>query len=532
MAEEYDVVVIGGGHNGLTCAAYLAKAGQKVIVLEQYHVVGGGAITEEITLPGFKHNTHSQQHNFIFSGPVFDQLELTKFGCKYIFPMGPLYAAVFSDGGSIVMYQDLELTCKQIERYSKRDAKAYRDFCEQFKGIRDIMNAMMFVPPANYSELFMLLEQSEEGRDLLRIMLCSCKQVVNDFFESEELKVLLLWRACQGGNPQDMRGTGLLIPEIATVYHSSRPGGLAEGGSHALALAMARAVEAYGGVIRTNAWVDRVVVENGTATAVELRDGTRIRAKKAIASSAGAPQTLLELVGEEYLNDRIARRAKQFHWEEQVLCTPHLALNELPHWKAAETNPDVDKCWNQAFGCDTVLELQTQFCDIYERRLPRRPGGLVCTASLHDPSQVPPGKAATFYWQFTCYDINGNAENWDDEGFKREVLETWVENWSKYAVNLTKDNILAKYLYTPRDIERHNPAMRKGSIVGGEWGLEQLFAFRPFAGAADFRVPDVQNLYLCGSTEHPLGSITGGPGYNAANAIADDLKIKKWWDHK
>lgn len=532
MAEEFDVVIIGAGHNSLVCGGYMAKAGLKVGVFEQYKLVGGGAMTEEITVPGWKHNNHSQQHNRIHAGPVIQDLDLyTRHGLKYIVAGGALYACVFSDGGSIVMYDDLDLTCKQIEKYSKRDAKAYREFVEEYRGIDDIMSMLMFVPAPAYWTLFQPLEESHEGRALLRLILSSQLEVVNDRFESDELRVMMMWMSAQGGVPADTKGTGVLVPEIATRAHT-RPWAIAEGGSISLALALTRCIEAHGGVVRTSCSVDRVIVENGVATGVELRDGTTVKARKAIISAAGAAQTVLNLVGDEYVPDWVAKYAREFRWEEQVLCTPHFALKSAPHWKAAETNPDVDKCWQVGFGADTVAQQLTQFEDLRANRVPSNPGGLALIPTIQDPTQAPPGCHSPFYWQFTCYNVNGNAENWDSEDFKAEIMASWQANWQKHMVNLTDDNIAGKALYTPRDIERHNPSFRKASIVGGDLGLAQMFAFRPWPGMSDYSVTGVEQLYLCQASSHPHGAITGAVGYNLANKLAEDLKIKKWWGEK
>jgi phytoene dehydrogenase-like protein len=518
--EEYDVVIIGGGHNGLTCAGYLAKSGLKVIVLERRHLIGGGAMTEEgfCGVPGFKHNTHSQMHGWIHSGPVPKDLEIEKYGCKYIFP-DYQYGAVFSDGKSLVLHRNVEETCRNISRFSKRDAKTYRETYEEFKGLHELIMTTFFSPPIPYSKLFSMMEGTVGGLNLLRIVLSSCKQVICDFFENEYVRTWLLWLATQAENPQDTRGTGLMAPTVWVSSHD-KPWGIAVGGSRSLAEALKRFVEAHGGEVRLNSHVEKIIIENKAAVGVELTNNERVMAKKAVISATGAPQTHLELVGEEHFEPRIVERLKNWVWAEIMLATPHLALNEAIRWRAGETNPDINKCWLVGFGADSVEQLQTQFDDIKERRLPRNPGGLTCLPTLYDHTQAPEGKYTAFYWQFSVYDLYGDPNNWDR--MRDGILDKWVSVWSKYALNLTSENILGKALYSPLDVERTTISMRHGGVIGGAPILEQLYIFRPYPEAANYKVPNIENLYLAGSSSPPMGRIIGAPGYNAAIRVAED----------
>jgi phytoene dehydrogenase-like protein len=525
MDQDYDFILIGGGHNGLTCAGYLAKAGERVIVLERRHNIGGGACTEEVTLPGFRHNLHSQMHAWIWAGPVYSDLELDKYGSKYVFPEAQI-GMVFKDGRSIILYRDLDATCKQIEKFSKKDAKTYKEQYYKYKDIKEILIGTIFNPPAPPTTLYSPLEGTEDGLDFLKAVISSPKVIMDELFESEELKTLLLLMTTQAGNPSDIMGTGYLYITIVPLFHT-KPWGISVGGSRMVAEAMAKMIEAHGGKVLKNSHVSRILVENGMAKGVELEDGSRFMARKAVVSNTEPQQTLLKLVGEEHLSKEFARKVKNFRWDEIVLFTPHLALNEPPKWKGYEKNPDILKCPAVGFGIEDSYELQLQFNDIREGNLPRVIGGLSITPTISDPTQAPPGKHTAFLWQYTTYNLRDEgAKRWDD--IKEEFADKVIEVWREYAPNITKDNILGRYVDTPLEIERRTISMVHGSMMLGEMTPDQLNYFRPFPGWSQYRMP-VKNLYLCGGSTHPCGGITGACGYNAVNIIADDFGIKKWW---
>jgi len=187
MAEKYDLIVVGGGHNGLACAAYLAKAGLKAIVLERRNLIGGGVMTEEHELPGFKHNTHSAMHEWIFAGPVYYDLELKKYGSLYKFAPG--LAHVFEDGSSLILYRDIDKTCKQIEKFSKKDAKVYKEMVSTFYEYFELLcTTWVFNPPMPPSKFAALLEGTDSGRNILRMMYSHPLHIIKQLFENEKVK--------------------------------------------------------------------------------------------------------------------------------------------------------------------------------------------------------------------------------------------------------------------------------------------------------------------------------------------------------
>ncbi|MFN2544997.1 MAG: phytoene desaturase family protein [Actinomycetota bacterium] len=517
MADlSYDVAVVGAGHNGLTLACYLQRAGLRVGVFELAEHVGGGASTEEVTLPGFRHNLHSMLHYWISYGPTFRELDLPAHGVTYVYPEAQ-YALVFRDGRSLVLYKDLERTCAQIAAFSKRDADAYRDLYRRFESMLPMLMEASFVPPMPPSTAPRFLEQSIEGLEMLRMQQSSPKTLLEETFESDEVKAWIGLMVAQGGHPYDVEGASFMVIGSFAGVHLW-PFGLCVGGSRELAEGMARAFREGGGEIHASAPVQRIVVEDGRAAGLELADGRTVEATRAVASNVEVRPTMLDLVGESRLDPDFARKVKRYKSDAIVLFTPHLALNEAPRY--AVENRDVDECFAVGWGVESTEDLESQFEDARMRRFPSRPGGMSFSPSVLDPSQAPPGKHTAFVWQLTSYHLP-----WDEE--KRAFGDRLMDEWRDYAPNLTPDNILSRFDYSPRDIERSNPSMVEGGAVHGDITPDQMGPFRPIPGF-NYRMP-IDGLYLCGGSTHPMGGIIGACGRNAATVLADDLGIERWW---
>jgi phytoene dehydrogenase-like protein len=527
MPEEYDVVFIGAGHNGLTCASYLAKAGLKVILFERRHNIGGGAFTEEVTLPGFKHNCHSQFHGWIKAGPVFDDLELDKYGVKYIYPEIQ-WSIVFRDGRAMLFYQDVDKTCKAIEKFSIKDAKTYKEMNKKWGYLRDVFVSAFYAPPLPLSQQYAPFEGTEEGLELLRIIQSSPLSVCNELFESEEIKTWIMGMTTQIANPQNMFGTGVYIPVMFSLMHT-KPWGICIGGSRNLAEGMARFLEDHGGKIVKNTHVSKIIIEGDRATGVQLEDGTEVKAKKAVVSNTHPIMTFIDMIGEDRLDPELVKKVKRFKGDDVCLFGVYLALNDPPDWKAKEKHPEIMQSFGVWFGHENTRELATQFSDIEEGELPRMPGGIVACPTIFDPTQAPPGKHTIYSLQFTAYELKGGSKRWDE--VKKEVGDRFLDVWNDYAPNIssTHPNVLGRFYYSPLDIEREIVSMYKGSMMLGATSPDQMGIFRPFPNIKPYRAPDIEGLYMCGGHNHPMGGITGAPGYNCANAIADDFKIKKWW---
>lgn len=533
MAENYDFIIIGSGPNGLMAGAYLAKAGQKILVLERMDEIGGGCPpAQELTgVPGFKHNRHSIWHVWMPHTPPYTDLEMEKYGCKYYLAGydAPINCQVFRDGRALLFWRDLDRMCKGIEKFSKRDAETWRELSERLKPFKETLLSMFFTPPPKLSQVFAPLEESIEGQHLMCDIISSAENFCDNYFESPQIKAWLQAQAINMGMPPDATLSGTMI--VATGFsQQDTPAGLCIGGSGMVTQAVANCLKDNGGEVRKKCHVERVLIEDGEAKGVILSDGTEIRCNKAVISDSAANITMLKLVGEEYLDDYTLFKAKNFKWCKSALNVLHLALNERPHWKAEANEPDVAKSWIVIQGCDTPREIMTIYNDSKEEKLGRCMGNLTFTPTLFDPSQAPPGKHTFALWFFGSYFLDGDPENWHKRS--DEIMDLALEKIQRdYTTNLDKDNIIARYLYTCYDITLDIINMEYGDQVGGETALEQMFANRPWPGMSDYRTP-IENLYITGMTTHPAGGIHGAPGYNTAGTICEDFDIDKWWEEE
>jgi len=275
---SYDFIVIGAGHNGLACAAYLAKAGATVLVLERSPRVGGGCHTEEVTLPGFKHNVCSVVHTHIPISPVYRDLELERHGVRYVYPEY-LRGTIFPDHKSIVMFREPERTAAELAKFSARDARTYTQLVADYgEFIDSTYLPLMYSPPLPPSVQAAELEKSEEGRTLLQWQASTPVQLLDELFESDEVKVHFLSRMTVLGFAPDQFGQGWIC--LFRILKAEAP--ICVGGSQQLALGLRSAVEAHGGVVRTGAAVKRILMRGNAAVGVALEDGTRAEAAKAV----------------------------------------------------------------------------------------------------------------------------------------------------------------------------------------------------------------------------------------------------------
>jgi phytoene dehydrogenase-like protein len=274
--------------------------------------------------------------------------------------------------------------------------------------------------------------------------------------------------------------------------------------------------------------VERILIDKGRAVAVVLEDGTVIKARKFVASNVNPVETFIKLVGRENLDPRFAELAANFRFSKTTpIFAVNLALNERPKYITEDANPEVAGSFMHIVGLEEYQDLVDLFEDCRAGRLPRKPFMNGATPSYHDPTQAPPGKATAFMWQLMTYSLWGNALNWDKA--RGQWLEKQLATWRRFAPNLDEHNILSIDTTTPLDIERHDRNMYCGDWMVGEYSGDQALENRPFRGWGQYRTP-VDGLYLCGSSCHPGGNITGAPGYNAARVIAESLGLKTWWN--
>jgi len=515
----FDGVIVGAGHNSLTLGAYMARAGLKVCVVEAAPHIGGGCSTADAALPGFRCNLHSNFYIAFSGSPLMRDLELARYGFAYIEP--PVQNGVaMRDGTALTIHKDIEKTCASIARFSRRDAESFRYLNETYAvKMRPFFTSLLYNPPLAPDEIRARLT-GPEGREFLAHAPLDLFQAVDRHFEDQRIRTLfkLLMHVTTGEN---VPGTGLIFPMIlASITHLALP----VAGSASLAHALARVIEAGGGSIRTGSPVREIVVESNRATGVRLADGTRIDAARFVASGIDAPGTLA-LAGGEHFPAEVREKLANWHWGDHSLVTIHLALNEPPAYAAAKFDPDIDRAFNIFFGFDDTDQVVRCFEQCKASEFPDFPMGNGACNTLFDPTYAPQGKHAAFWWPFAPYALPGGPEEWDRR--TPEIAARLLEVWRGYAPNLTDDNVLATFLFTPIDIERGDAAMRRGAVRLGAYVPSQLGINRPHPLLAKNRTP-VEGLYLCGSSCHG-GGANGGPGYNAANAIVADLKLARPW---
>jgi phytoene dehydrogenase-like protein len=527
MAERYDVVVVGGGHNGLACAGYLAKAGKRVLVLEARDVPGGGCATEEVAAPGYRHNFHSNFHGIIHMGPVYRELELERYGARYVWPENQ-FAHVFPDGRAIVCSRSVERTAASIARFSRADAETFRELAHVYReALERAFIPAMFSPPVPPSQELAPLEESRDGLTLLRHFLSSPNHVARDLFESPEVQTWLGFWVAQLAGTGDVFGLGANYPVMLAGSLEPYGWAICVGGSNVLAQAMVRFLEDHGGEIRLGAPVARIEVGAGLARAVELADGTRIDVPGILVSNLDPKHTFLELVGEGELATDFAHACRRWRYDELSMFCLYLALDAPVRWRAAEWDEAVEGCFAVSI-CESLDVLDDNASDCRLGLPPRRPGLFTVHPSLFEPSLCPPGKEAAFCEQIAPYELReGGPEAWEEE--KAEYADTVLERWRDYLVSgLEVEGIVGRYVASPLDIERRMPSMKHGDWNHGEMTQDQLGLFRPFHEYPPYRTA-FENVYLCGSSTHPGGSIGGACGYNAAGAIAQDFGIDAWW---
>jgi phytoene dehydrogenase-like protein len=505
VTNEADVVVAGAGHNSLVAAAYLARAGYEVLVLEARPVVGGNTATEELTLPGFLHDSCSTAHNLIQASPALRELRLEEeYGLEYIRP-DPVAHVVCGDGESITQWRDLDRTCEEIARFSARDADAYRRLIADYDAAKGAFGAYRNNPVGRAPRPDEVLD----GRWRRRLAM-SAWDVIRSEFEEEHVRAFLVWMAFMTVQPADRPGTGLLASSL--VYgRQQHSWTLPRGGSAALPLALARLIEDRGGAILTDKRVTGLVLEGGRCAGVETADGETYRARKAVVSTVHvkhlAGMASAEAWGEDFL-DGVER------WREGVTLFPtHLATTVAPTFAGAagEVTPVAS---GVAPSVDRLLRLGSDV----ERGLLAEddPPLLVVCGSVADPSRAPEGRHSLKVIGFHPYALaEGGAERWDE--VKERVADANLAQLRRFAPNLTEETILARVVKSPLDLERMNAHNWHGTCHGGDMGPSQSGAlrFQP-------RSP-VEGLYLTGATTHPGGSVSAAPGRNTAIVLLEDL---------
>lgn len=531
MVTNHDVVVIGGGHNALIVAAYLGKAGLDVCLVEKQDKVGGSIVTRELTLPGFKHDFGSIYHETLRGNPLMENDELgliSKYGLKYLSSAGPVVGVIYPDDRALFIYADIDKTCESIAQFSKRDAEVFPKFCEASARLMTAARIATFSPPPPFGTFVSFLEASEEGREYLRVMLSSPMDVAEEWFESEEVKVLIYQLAHPSGLSPNANGTGLYGLTIALIQSAERPlrseekgvglyGSIPQGGSGVLAEVLEACIKDHGGTVITSRGVKTIKAEAGDAKGVVLDDGEEINAKKAVVSGINVKQLFLDMLKPDELPPNFQDRVRRI---KHMLFAPmdvHLALENAPKYKAGgDAN---EACY--MFRCPFMKEyLQVE--EGYSRGIPSTKLLNIACFTHADPSRAPAGKHTLRICQNQPYSLeDGGPAKWDE--IKEEIADGIIETLRWHTTNMGDENILGRNVVSPLDFERANPAMMHGDVNHIHQGLSQFYSNRPLSGWSHYRTP-VKKLYMCGASVHPGGGVNGS-GRITAQVIMEDLGI-------
>jgi phytoene dehydrogenase-like protein len=521
MSADYDLIVVGSGHNGLTCAAYLAKSGMKVLVLERNDWYGGGVVTKEILAPGFHFDLHSSLHVNIQANPLIlnDELQLkSKYGLQYLYPDG-VYSTIFDDQTSLITYKDVDRTCESIARISPHDAEAYRRFAAMSMQIVPMVMQSLFVPQPAQGQFYALLDQSTEGQEIFRALQMSKLEICREWFENDKVITHLLKFSAETLTAPEDKGTGFILYTMPGMVHTY-PIGVPVGGSGALVDSLIRCLKAHGAEFRDKCHVEKVLTERGRATGVRLAGGEVIKAKKAVIGMIH-PWLIGDMV--DGVDAGVVARAKRVQTGAFSLMPLHLALNEPPQYVAGDEAGRVIL----ANYAPSTLERFLRIFDNYRYGDMWAPGSTDSIMASHmqcqfDPTQVPAGKAAITVYGFGPFELrDGGSAAWDRR--QSEVADWVLERYQHYAPNVAGSNIIGRRFDTPLEISRHSPMFQKGDVSGCAEYLHQIGGHRPTPELSKLKIPGIDQLYLTGTAIN-VSSVSGA-GRATAMVMCDDFGI-------
>jgi beta-carotene ketolase (CrtO type) len=534
--DAYDVIVIGAGHNGLVCAAYLLEAGYSVLLLEARSLPGGAATTEEAlpqAAPGFKFDLCAIDHEAIHLSPVVQELELTKYGLEYL-PCDPVLFCPLPDGTDFLAWRSVERTRREIARYSDRDARKYVEFIEYWQHLNRAFTPIFNASPmalldiaknydrANWQDLWQIFGSRGKILDFLHNLVTSPTDLLNEWFASETVKAPLAGLAAQIGAPPSQKGMAIGAMRMAMRHDPGlfRP----RGGSGALISALVKRVEDKGGKILTEQRVERILVDDaGKAIGVRVSQGKEYRADKGIVSNIDARRLFLDLCDRvdvdcaaPKLRNTLERRIVN---NNESVFKIDLALSEAPQFIARDRTHEA--LMGSILIADSVRQVEKahSFCSFGE--IPADPVLYVVCPTVLDPSLAPKGKHTLWIECFVPYQIAQHegiglkGTGWSEE-LKAEMCDRVLSKLATYAPNLPR-SVIALRSESPPELEQRL-GLAKGNPHHLDMSLDRMVFFRPLPELADYKTP-IDGLFLTGAGTHPGGGISGMPGRNCARAF-------------
>ena len=520
--------MVGAGHNGLVTALYLARAGWKTLLLERNEEIGGAVMSGEITRPGFVHDLYSMNQNLFLGSPVYAELkdDLERHGLRYKTSVKP-YASVFPDGKSLRVYQDQERTKRLLREHSEADAEGFEHLHGRYRAFGEAFLPLYGMPLPSAGALWGLAKAARaqglnELTDLVQIVLSSTRELGDIYFETEEMKALVAAWGMHLDLAPHVSG-GAMFPFLEVYTDMEQGMSVVEGGASKMPEALAGLIRESGGEIRTNSEVSRIVTDDGRATGVELASGEKIKADRAVVANL-TPKVLFErLVDREDVDPRFRRRVERYQSGPGTMMV-HLALSGKPRW-AAE-GEDLDE-FAYVHISPYTEDLSNTYTESMNGQLPKNPLLIVGQTSAVDPSRVDPSRApegGEVLWvqvRTLPSEIRGDAAgeigatSWEEA--KGPFADRVMDKLEGYAPGI-KDLVVGRAVFSPEDLERHNPNLVGGDSVGGSVHIQQNFVFRPFPGWSNYRMP-VEDLYMVGAATWPGPGVNATSGYLAAKQI-------------
>ena len=525
MQGRYDAIIIGGGHNGLVTACYLAKAKKKVLVLERRHVLGGACVTEEDVFPGFKVSTAAYV-NSLFRPEIIKELKLGDHGFVQLERM-PSSFSPFPDGRYLMMGGDKDLTHREIAKFSKKDAEAYPRYEAMLERVAAVLEPTLIQKPANllnpswFGDIPRLLglalgfqRMGPKMGEAVEILTGPMRPILDRWFESEQLKATLATDAIIGAFASpSMPGTAYVLFHHVMGETNGKKGVWAyvKGGMGALSNALASVARSLGADVKTEAPVKQIVVKDGRATGVVLANGDEYTAP-VIASNADCNVTFTKLMDPRVLPPEFAEAISRIAYDSASLKI-NVALERLPSFKALPAHAPGPQHRGTVHLCPDQDYIERAYDDA-KYGVPSRNPILECTmASAVDPTVAPAGKhLMSIFIQYAPYKLKEGT--WDT--VKDAFADRCFDVLEEYAPGFKKD-VIARQIVTPLDLER-TFSLTGGNIFQGAMSLNQLFVMRPVVGWAGYATP-IKGLYLCGAAAHPGGGVIGAAGWNAARVI-------------
>jgi len=522
MGKQYDVIVVGAGHNGLLVAAYMAKAGLKTLVLEKEKWLGGATSTAEVTLPGFKHDLGGTMHSAIQGNPVIAKDELglkRKYGLKYLYPEMSA-ANVFEDGTSLTFWHSVDKTCEEIARFSPRDAEAYKKFNEMAIPMFPLLAQGMYSAPPTFGQMIAQFDQNPLGRELVRFLMMSAWDVAKQWFTDPKIMSTALKISTEAMVGPEEKGTALHML-LGIPFHHIGHAGFPEGGSVELPKAIVRCIEANGGEVLLDREVVTIKTKGGKAVGVVTKDGEEYLASRAVVSNVDPRISLLKWLDTPLSSDIQGKLNRILDPLFSGLMQA-IALNEAPKYNVEPWSGANDAVVVEPLP-SSPTDLRQMFDELRYGRVPTKGyAPFVVVPTKIDKTRAPEGKHVLYLWHYMPYDLeNGGHNHWDE--IKTDVADCILNVFAKYAPNVSGDNILGRYILSPNDYPKWNNSLVNGAVVGFGAYLSQSYAYRPIPEMGQYRTP-VQGLYLSGQSTHPGGAIMGG-GRATAQIMFQDLGI-------